>query len=365
MSKSSAISNIETNQCSVQQDVTRAPIVVEKEADRLLLLDGWRGLSILLVLATHLLPLGPKQWQVNEAAGPMGMNIFFILSGFLITNFLYHHDSTIDFLIRRFFRIVPLAWTSLTVALLVTKAPYNVYLPHFLFYGNFPPFPLQENTAHFWSLCVEMQFYLAIALVFRVLRKNGLLLIPIFCLLVTGLRIYTHTYISIVTYLRLDEILVGGTLALIYNNALPRKIEAFLEKANSYLFLVLFILACFPQTKWLNYFRPYFAGILVGSTLFNKRSFIRSIMEKRWLGYIGAISYALYVFHPLLVYSWLGEGTTFIKYLKRPLLFGVLFLMAHLSTFQFEHRCIALGKKLSKRLTGGHRASLLPPSTEK
>ena len=38
----------------------------------LAVLDGWRGVSILLVLSSHLLPLGPKRWQLNEMAGPMG-----------------------------------------------------------------------------------------------------------------------------------------------------------------------------------------------------------------------------------------------------------------------------------------------------
>lgn len=64
---------------------------------RLSVLDGWRGISILLVLACHLLPLGPKPWQMNSAAGVMGMAIFFTLSGFLITSFLLNNSSVVDF----------------------------------------------------------------------------------------------------------------------------------------------------------------------------------------------------------------------------------------------------------------------------
>jgi peptidoglycan/LPS O-acetylase OafA/YrhL len=81
-------------------------------------LDGWRGISILLVLATHLLPLGPKSWQLNFTFGPMGMALFFTLSGFLITNFLLQRPSVTDFLIRRIARIVPLAWLCMAIALL-------------------------------------------------------------------------------------------------------------------------------------------------------------------------------------------------------------------------------------------------------
>jgi peptidoglycan/LPS O-acetylase OafA/YrhL len=331
----------------------RKPNAQGSDRDRLVLLDGWRGTSILLVLATHLLPLGPKAWRLNEVAGPMGMNIFFILSGFLITNFLYNHKSTLDFLIRRIFRIVPLAWTTMAIVLPLSKAGAQAYLPHFFFYANYSPFPLLDITAHFWSLCVEMQFYFSIALIFRVFGKKGLYSLPFFCLAITGIRIYTNSYISIVTYQRLDEILIGGTIALVYNKALPRSIEAFLAKANPYVFLILFIAACFPQTTWFNYFRPYFAGVMVGSTLFKKDCALRRLMEKRLLGYIGDISYALYVFHPLLTFTWLGSGGRVIKYIKRPLLFLVLIIMSHLSTFQFEHRCIDLGKRISKRFTRG------------
>ena len=55
-------------------------------------LDGWRGLSILFVLAGHLLPLGPKSWQMNSSVAAAGMAVFFILSGFLITNILFRRE---------------------------------------------------------------------------------------------------------------------------------------------------------------------------------------------------------------------------------------------------------------------------------
>ena len=55
---------------------------------RLDVLDGWRGLSILLVLLGHLFPLGPKAWQMNGAVAGTGMAIFFTLSGCLITSVL-------------------------------------------------------------------------------------------------------------------------------------------------------------------------------------------------------------------------------------------------------------------------------------
>src|ERR1700759_971314 len=85
-------------------------------ASRLSVLDGWRALSITLVLCGHLLPLGPKSWRLNETFAPMGMALFFTLSGFLITRLLLSTDVR-SFLIRRFFRIIPLAWLTILIVL--------------------------------------------------------------------------------------------------------------------------------------------------------------------------------------------------------------------------------------------------------
>lgn len=68
-----------------------------KSTDHVHVLDGWRGISILLVLAAHLLPLGPKIWHLNVAAGVAGMVLFFVLSGFPITSFLLKEKTIPDF----------------------------------------------------------------------------------------------------------------------------------------------------------------------------------------------------------------------------------------------------------------------------
>ena len=101
--------------------------------EHLAVLDGWRGISILLVLATHLLPLGPKSWRLNEMTGPMGMALFFTLSGFLITRFLQRDAGLIDFLSRRIFRIVPLAWLTLTLIVIFSPPPRGLHASELLF----------------------------------------------------------------------------------------------------------------------------------------------------------------------------------------------------------------------------------------
>jgi hypothetical protein len=56
-------------------------VVTMNSAERLPVLDGLRAISILLVLATHMLPIGPKVLRLNETAGAMGMSLFFSLFG--------------------------------------------------------------------------------------------------------------------------------------------------------------------------------------------------------------------------------------------------------------------------------------------
>ncbi len=320
------------------------------QADHFSVLDGWRGLSILFVLAAHLLPLGPKAWRLNETAGLLGMSLFFTLSGFLITNFLYKRPNVIDFLIRRFFRILPLAWLYIIITLLIMSANKNTYLAHIFFYANWPPIFLLNETAHFWSLCVEVQFYMLIALFVFLFKKNGLLFFPLIGIFLTWYRIENGVYAAINTYYRGDEILAGCFLSLIYNNQLFPKLKNSLFKFPPYGLIVLLLLSCHSMGGFLNYLRPYFAAILVGVSLYGQYSYMNKILNLKFLFYIAAISYALYVIHGGLMHTWLAEGEVLEKYAKRPLLFLVTFSLAHLSTYYYESYFIKLGKNLSKKL---------------
>lgn len=313
-------------------------------------LDGWRGISILSVLACHLLPLGPHALLINYAVGIFGMSLFFTLSGFLVTHFLLGRPQVIDFLIRRLFRILPLAWLYILVALLLNPVTRDVWLAHLLFYANYPPKPLIHVTDHLWSLCVEMHFYIGLALLVSMFKKNGLLLIPFICLMVTLARIVNQEYVSVITHFRVDEILAGGVLALIYHRKLGFTLYNML-RASNYVYLgILLLISCHPDSGFINYFRPYFAAMLVGSTLLNQHTRFAKFLEHKWLFYIASISFALYVIHPLLVSTWLGSGDDIQKYSKRPLLLLVLFLCAHISTFYYEQKVMRWGKNISYKL---------------
>lgn len=319
---------------------------------RLESLDGWRGISILCVLAAHLLPVGPKSWDMNVAVGILGMSLFFTLSGFLITSFLLKDPPVMDFLVRRFFRIIPLAWLYLAVALTMAGAKPEGWVAHYLFYANLPPQKLVLLTEHIWSLCLEMQFYVGIALMFAIFGVRSLLLIPLIGFAFTMLRVADGVHASSISYYRIDEILAGCTLALVYHRRFHAGIIEWLRRAPQWLLLALLLVSCHEAGGPMNYLRPYLAAMLVGATVANPDHRIARLLDNRILVYLATVSYALYVIHPLLAYgTWLGSGDTIIKYLKRPLLFIVLFLLAHLSTFYYERWWNASGRVLAKKFS--------------
>ncbi len=322
-----------------------------KSTPHLKVLDGWRGISILCVLAAHLLPVGPKSLQFNAMFGLLGMALFFTLSGFLITSFLLKNPSTIDFLVRRFFRIIPLAWLYLVLALGMAGASSDVWLAHYLFYANLPPTHLVSLTEHIWSLCMEMQFYVGVALMFAVFGVRSLLAIPLIGLLFTLLRVTDGVYASSISYYRMDEILSGCTLALIIHQRLGSRLLTWLQRIPQWPLLLLLLVSCHEQGAALNYLRPYLAALLVGTTILNPGRAIAPLLDNRVLVYLATISYALYVIHPMLaIGTWLGSGDVIIKYLKRPLLFIVLFALSHVSTFYYESWWTGSGKSLVKKL---------------
>lgn len=316
-------------------------------------LDGWRGISILLVLAAHLLPLGPKAWDLNVAAGLLGMVLFFNLSGFLITHFLLQRPNVPDFLMRRFFRILPLAWLYMGLMLYLAPASGATWSAHFLFYANYPPEPLVFTTSHLWSLCVEVHFYLGIALLVGFFGKRGLMVIPLLCIAFTLLRVGNNIHYAVISHYRVDEILAGAWLALIYNSRPDAILRRFVSQGSVLVLAPLLLVACHPDSGAFNYLRPYLAAALIGVTMLDKTSPLIPLLQQRLLVYIAGISYALYVIHPFLMSTWLGSGEGLAKYAKRPLLFIVLFVMAHVSTFYYERPWIALGKKLSAKLKLG------------
>jgi peptidoglycan/LPS O-acetylase OafA/YrhL len=318
-------------------------------------LDGLRAVSILLVLGCHLLPLGPKVLRLNETAGAMGMSLFFALSGFLITSGLIKNPNVHDFLERRLARILPLVYAyTMIVFLGFTFNPRSLLFTNLFTVNYLSQYLDPVWSAHLWSLCVEIHFYLGIALVVLIFGKKGLWLVWPACLAITLARVTAGVHISILTHLRVDEILVGActAMAFIYYEAIDQK--EIVTKAVPVILLLaalLWAVCSHPLSGALQYARPYataillFAGLKYGSA--NPETFLGS----RPARYIATISYALYVVHPATAHGWMMEGGIVTKYLlKRPLSFAITFIIAHLSTFYWEKPWqIAVKRRIQKR----------------
>lgn len=305
-------------------------------------LDGIRAISITAVLATHLIPIYAFGKHFNTSVGIFGMSLFFILSGFLVTTQGLKLPSVWTFARRRLLRIVPVAWLCILVTSIFSKNIDGQATIRYLFFSaNIPPQTLQGPLEHFWSLCVEMHFYLfaCVLLLFRSVKIW--MLLPLLLLTATGIRIYFHVDGTSITLYRIDDILAGATLVILLNNK-PNIVECKQATANIIFAasLILFILGSLHEPyigeNWFSYMRPYSAALMVCMLIIKPNTYIEKCLSHPYLKYLATISYALYIWHLPLAATWLGSGDIFEKYAKRPLLLLTLFFSAHVSTFYFE-----------------------------
>ena len=234
-----------------------------------------------------------------------------------------------------------MAWAAIATLSLTCSPDSETILRNLSFSAKIPPATLIKGGGHLWSLGVEMQFYAAIGFVCLLLGRKGLLIVPVACVLVTAGRIYAAVPISISTMFRVDEILAGGTLALLYaHGCTPR--------APVLLGAVLLAASSHQSLEPLMYMRPCAAALLVGLTLVSLPTWAARVLINKPAAYIANISYIVYVFHGILGHTWLESGDKLTINLKRPLLIVLTFLVAHLSTFWFERPVMALVHRSKK-----------------
>ncbi len=100
----------------------------------------------------------------------------------------------------------------------------------------------------------------------------------------------------------------------------------------------------------LDYARPYFAALLVGSTIFRSEDALQRLLCGRTLGYLARISFALYVIHPLTHSGWMAQGGGMVRNVKLAGSFFLSFFFAHVSTNYYESYWIGLGHRLAVRI---------------
>lgn len=311
-------------------------------------LDGLRGIAILLVVFYH--NFGFTDYFFF---GWLGVDLFFVLSGFLITDILLKTVNTPgyfkNFYAKRILRIFPLYYLSLFIFLVILPHLKNfpldfsyyinnqwwfwAYLQNwFLIFHN----PGNNTTAiqHFWSLAVEEQFYLLWPLIIFLIKKPKTLLwvmgTMLLAIIVTRFIIWTmqvkeFNYFGLYTFTRIDGICIGSMLAI-----LQFMQTAFLKKYFTGVVLMLaglnFLFYFFNKQNQFTF--PYLAivgyttfatlfALLVYESVSKTNKLINLLLGNPVLKFFGKISYGLYVFHwpvYLILYGWVE---TLIKNLLR------------------------------------------------
>jgi peptidoglycan/LPS O-acetylase OafA/YrhL len=308
-------------------------------------LDGVRGIAILLVLVFHFTMYGPHSLTLASAdrvfhrlsqAGWIGVDLFFVLSGFLITGILYdarrkdHYFR--DFYARRILRIFPLYYGSLILFTFVLpylfsghpalESPREDAVWYWTYLANLriaaEGWPELGTIAHFWSLAIEEQFYLVWPVVVLVFGRRELMRVCVACFFFAlafrvGFLWGGYEEASFVlTPARMDSLAAGGLLALLVREPgglervarYARPVTAGLGICLGLLFLSRRGLSSedpMVATWGLTLFAFFFAGVVGVALTSPSNSYAGRVFESSTLRFFGRYSYGLYVFHhPLL-----------------------------------------------------------------
>lgn len=368
-------------------------------------LDGLRGVAILLVFLTHFIAQsldrhamgvdGAVRWVARF--GWTGVDLFFVLSGFLITGILLdtrgQPNYWRNYAARRFLRIFPLYYGALALVMFVVplsgwrdpalgvlrhnQAWYWTYTVNFL-EALRGPAATPLNTEHFWSLCIEEQFYLVWPLVVLLASRRTLLRIAAFtCVFGVAFRWWllgqpvdpSATYV--LTPGRLDGLMIGAVLAVAQREGGLERWRPLAWRVASAAAALVVALALWrgmehsdPVMAVIGYpaIAVGFGGLLVLS-LTGPDGALRRLLSQRHLRSWGKYSYGLYVIHYPVVgalweklgshadrWVWRGShlpGIAVITAMGVPLSYGIAWLSYNL----YEKRFLALKHHFEPRST--------------
>ena len=312
--------------------------------------------------------------QTLAAQGELGVEIFFGLSGFLITTLLLREQersgkvNLAAFYKRRAFRIFPAAWVYLGAILLLEAASLIPSLSKseitssLFFWRNYSsPGPA---TGHYWSLSVEEHFYLLWPALFHFIpNKKKLCMVSITAALAVAVwRVIdnrfqiAHNAFPIIpawqfrTDLKIDAILWGciAALTLPEIKSVMMKIGAFRAQIVAFSGATLFALLRFFEIPFAELGLAVFIPAMIISTIVSPHTLYGRMFELSGLRFIGRISFSLYLWQQVFLYVWAPlyphpDGYGLIGWL---ILAGTM-LCALASYYLVEQPMIALGRRLT------------------
>lgn len=296
-------------------------------------LDGIRAIAIWMVLCDHILDgwhvptatmaLVPNAVRFFFGHGWLGVDLFFVLSGFLITGILLDSRNSPsyfrNFYTRRFLRIVPLYYTVIAVSALCYADYTKYFLLSLLFLANFADafaVKVPHGPGVFWSLAVEEHFYLAWPWLVRFLNRKALICVALGIVLASPLfRLWAsmHSWpigaIYAYSFFRLDGLALGSLLAIwVRSNYATRtrstQLAAVLVGASAILTVLGSSLGLMGTGSVLRYTQTelVFAGFVLA--VVSLRGTILVAPLRWWFAKLsGDLSYCIY-----LVHLSLGDG---------------------------------------------------------
>ncbi len=351
-----------------------------KESTYIPTLDGWRALSIGLVLMSHspvscTVPvLGALLHSLNSFGG-IGVEVFFGISGLLICSKLLEEESRCGqisvkgFYVRRFFRILPAAlFYLLVVAILgafqVIPLLTIDWFGSLFFFRNYlmlleylqhSPLAMHWYTGHFWSLSMEEHFYLvlpAILVSFKRVRLwvlGGLALAVALWRSVLAHLMHSNYQFTFRTDTHVDALLIPAMIALalypfMRNKAAKRYIPAW----SFPVFIGMQILLLTAKIPFSWTLRAVLIPLLILSTALHPNAIPGSILESKPVRWIGWISYSLYLWQQLFFgTNFVGSPPGIAALREWPINLVALMVCATFSYYIVEKPFVRLGHQLA------------------
>lgn len=329
-------------------------------------IDGIRAIAVLAVILFH---AGFSLFS----GGYVGVDIFFVISGYLITTFILKekqagHFLLKDFYIRRAKRILPALFFVITCGLpaawifLLPNQLLNfsqslmavlLFIPNFFFWktsGYFDASSELKPLIHTWSLGVEEQFYLFFPLLFLVWGYFKFKLERLFwvCVIVLIASLFASNYgwrhHAMANFFllpaRMWELLIGALLAF-FQMGFPCSLN-FLEKYKSFLsvlglsliiYSILFFSRAVPTPSFFTLI-PTIGTLLV--IAFSQGTLVYRLLSMNILVRIGLVSYSAYLWHqPLFAFTRLYYSTSLSIFIYA-ILIGLTFFLAYLTWLYIE-----------------------------
>ncbi|WP_404310496.1 acyltransferase family protein [Neorhodopirellula lusitana] len=289
-----------------------APAPKPKERKHFQSIEGARGIASLLVFVSHL-HLSMGHWLDRYLdLGKIGVVLFFLISGFLVLPSFVSRFQVINFAIRRFFRLYPVYWLSilLAIALMPDSLAWWEYGVNVTMMQQFIGVP--NAISVYWTLTIEMAFYfflVATALVDRQYLTNRLWVtfyaLGLASVAIAALRYQTHYKLPVAMPLALHLMTYGALLRRnLEATADPlRRIRFFTLTACLAGFVTISCMLAYSfAVKYDENMGKYLLSYCVGILSFFLVVYKDQFLNRGLFVFLGKISYGFYVFHlPILL----------------------------------------------------------------